>query len=216
MLCSHLLHDLHRKLVMIGSNIRCGINRCQLMLRGRNLIMLGLCKDAELPELLVEILHISGYTGLDDTKIMVIHLLSLGRLRAKERASGVYEIFSFVIHFSVNKEIFLLGTDRACNTLYGIVSEKLQNTESLHVECLHRTKQWSLLIKSLATIGAECCRNTQRLSLDKCVRGRIPSSIASCLKGSAKSSRGERRCIGLTLDQLLARKFHNDSAIGSR
>ena len=216
MLCSHLLHDLHRKLVVVGCNIGGRIDRCQLMLCGCDLVMLSLCKDTKLPQLLIEILHISSYTGLDNTKIMVIHFLPLGRLCTKERAPGVYEIFPLVIHFSVNKEIFLLGTDRACNTLYGIVSKKLQNTESLHVECLHRTKQWSLLIKSLATIGAECCRNAQRLSLDKCVRGRIPSSIASCLKGSAKSSRGERRCIGLTLDQLLARKFHNDSAIGSR
>ena len=216
MLCGNLLHNLHRKLVMIGSNIRCGINGCQLMLCGCDLVMLGLCKNTKLPQLLIEILHISSYTGLDNTKIMVIHLLSLGRLRTKESTSRIYKVLSFVIHFSVNEEVFLLRTDRACNTLYGIVSKKLQNTESLHVECLHRTKQWSLLIKSLATIGAESCRNAQRLSLDKCVRGRIPSSIASCLKGSAKSSRGERRCIGLTLDQLLARKFHNDSAIGSR
>ena len=50
MLISDPLHCLHDKLVMVNRNVRCLIDRGQLMLCGRNLIMLRLCRHAELPQ----------------------------------------------------------------------------------------------------------------------------------------------------------------------
>ena len=74
-----LLHDLHHKLVLIGRDIGCRVDGCELVLSGCNLIVLGLCKDSEFPEFFVEVVHKGLYSGLDDSEVMVIHFLTLGR-----------------------------------------------------------------------------------------------------------------------------------------
>ena len=137
------------------------------MLRGSDLVMLCFSKNTELPKLLVQVLHICGNTRLDDTEIMIIHLLSLRRLCTEKGASRINEIFSLVVHFPVNKEIFLFGTYAACNTLDRIVSKKFQDTECLYVECFHRTKQRRFFIECFSSVGAERSRNTKCLALNK-------------------------------------------------
>ena len=57
------LHEFHRKLVLIAGRIGIRVDRCHLMLGGRNLIVLGLGENADAPELLVEIRHKGGHTG---------------------------------------------------------------------------------------------------------------------------------------------------------
>ena len=54
--------------------------------------MLGLCEDAELPELLVELLHVSRYSGLDGAEVVVVELLTLGSLGAEEGPAGELEV----------------------------------------------------------------------------------------------------------------------------
>ena len=78
-----LLHELHRYLIMVGGDIGRGVYRRELMLRGSNLVVLGLCKNAELPELLVELLHERRDAGLYCAVVVVVQLLTLGRHHAE-------------------------------------------------------------------------------------------------------------------------------------
>ena len=48
-----LLHDLHGELVVVGGDVRGGEDGRELVLRGGDLVVLGLGKHAELPQLLV-------------------------------------------------------------------------------------------------------------------------------------------------------------------
>ena len=107
------------------------------MLSGSNLVMLRFCKNSDFPKLLVEVFHVFGNAGLDCTEVMVVKLLTLGRACAEKSSACVNEVFTLVIHLFVNKEVFLLG---AYGGLYGLdvlVSEQLQNTQRLAVDCLH-------------------------------------------------------------------------------
>ena len=49
------------------------------MLCGSCLVVLCLGINAEFPELLVKLMHEGGYSFLDGTEIMVVHLLTLWR-----------------------------------------------------------------------------------------------------------------------------------------
>ena len=50
---SHLLHDLHGQLVVIGGDICGGVDGRQLMLGRGNLVVLGLSQNAQLPKFFV-------------------------------------------------------------------------------------------------------------------------------------------------------------------
>ena len=78
------------------------------MLSGSNFVMLCLSKDTELPEFLVKIVHELLNLGLDNTKVMVIHLLALRSLSAEECSACVLDVRTLVIHFLCDEEVLLL------------------------------------------------------------------------------------------------------------
>ena len=200
----NLLHNLHRKLVVVGCDIGGRIDRCQLVLSWSNLVVFRLCQDTQLPELVIEFLHKGGNSWLDDTKVMVIHFLSLWRLCTEQGTSGKTKVGTLIVHFFCDKEIFLLGSDRTGYSLYAVVAEQFEDTECLLVKSLHRTQKRSLLVKGMTAVGAECSRNTQGLTLNKRVRRGIPCGITSCLKSGTKTAAGERRGVRLTLDEFFS------------
>ncbi len=163
----YLLHNFHCQLVVVGCDIGRCVYRRKLVLSGSNLVMLGFRKHAELPQLLVEISHICGDARLYDAEIMVVKLLSLRRLCAEKRSSAENKVVTFFIHFLVNKEVFLFGTDGGADALYIGVSEKAENSQRLLVQCLHRAEQGSFLVERFAPVGAERRGNTKRFVLYK-------------------------------------------------
>ncbi len=92
MLVGNPLHRLHHKLVVVNRNVCRLINRGKLMLCRRNLVVLCLCRNAQLPQFLVQILHVRADTLLDDAKVMVFHLLSLRGRCAEQRASRKHQV----------------------------------------------------------------------------------------------------------------------------
>ena len=94
------------------------------MLRGGDLIVLGLGQNAELPEFLVQILHERGHARLDGAEIMVVQLLPLRRLRAEERAARVEQVLALIVKRLVDEEIFLLRADRGAHSPDGSVWPK--------------------------------------------------------------------------------------------
>ena len=93
----YLLHDLHRDLVLIAGCIGITVNGRHFMLGRRHLIVLGLGEDAQLPQLVVEILHKGGDSGTDRAKIVILQLLSSGRFGAKKRPAGHDQIFALLV-----------------------------------------------------------------------------------------------------------------------
>ena len=129
----NLLHDLHGQLVVVGSNIGSGINGSQFVLCRSYLVMLRLCQDTQLPQFLVQILHKCRDSGFDNTKVVVIHFLPLGRLGTKQGPAGVDQILALLIQFFGYQEVFLLGTYGGANTLCIRVAKELQDPHSLTV-----------------------------------------------------------------------------------
>ena len=211
--CCDFLHDLHGQLVVIRSDICRCINRSKLVLSRCYLVVLCLGEDAELPELIVQVLHESSYAGLDYAEIVVVKLLTFGRLCTEQCAAGVLEVRTLLIHLCRNQEIFLLGTDGGDDTFCRFIAEKTQNSESLLAEDLHGAKQRSLLVQRMSAVGAECRGDAERPAFDEGVGGRIPGRVSSRLEGSAESARGEGGGVGFALDQFLAGKFHDDAAV---
>ena len=114
--------------------------------------MFRLCQDTYLPEFIIKFFHKCGNLRFDNAKIMIIHFLSLRRLCAKQGSTCKAKIRTFFVHFPSNKEVFLLRTDRAGNSLYTVIAEQSEYTNSLLVKCFHRTKQRSFLVKSMSII----------------------------------------------------------------
>ena len=209
------MHYLHRKLVVVGGDVGRGIDWRKLVLRRSNLVVFRLGKNAELPQFFVEVLHICRYPRLNHTEVVVFHLLSLRRLGTEERSARKYEVLARIKHCLVYKEVFLFGAYRSSNALDVGIAEESKHSQSLLVEGFHRTEQRRLFVKRLAAVGAKRGRNTQGLALDKSVRSRVPSRIASRLKSSSDTARRKPRIVRLTLDEFLARKLHYYSAVGS-
>ena len=132
-----LLHHLHGELIVVGRLVCHTVDGCKLVLRGRGLVVLGLCEHAELPQLLVELGHERLDSRLYRAEIVVVKLLTLECAGAVERSAGKDKIGTSVVHFLVDEEVFLLGSCRgeyAC----GIRSEQTDNAQSLSAERLHR------------------------------------------------------------------------------
>ena len=209
-----LFHDLHRQLVVVGGDVCGAEDRRQLVLCGCDLVVLGLGQHAQLPQFFVQFLHISRHAGLDRAEVMIVQLLTLGRLCAEERAAGVDQIATLFINGFVNQEILLLRADGRDHALGSGVAEELQDAHRLIGKLLHRAQQRGLFVQRLAAVGTEGRGNAQRAVLDKGVGGGIPGSVAAGFKGRAQTTAGEGRSVRLALDQLLAGELHDHAAVG--
>ena len=118
---------------------------------------------------------------------------------------------AFVIFFS-DEEILLLGADRS-DDLVAIFAEEAQHALCLRVDHAHGTQKRRLLVERFAGVGAECSGDAEHFVLDEGRTGGIPRGIATCFEGGAKAAVREARGIGLSLDELFARKGHDGRAI---
>ena len=166
--------------------------------------------------MLVQISHIGGNTRLDRAEVMVVHLLSFGRLGSKQGTASETQIPALRIHLGVYQEVLLLRPHRGVDILSFGVTEQPQNTQCLFVQGFHRPQQGSFLIQCFTTVGAECSGNTQALFLDKGIGCGVPSGVASGLKCCPQAAGGERRGIRFTADKFLSRELHDDPSVRGR
>ena len=188
MLLRDLFHDLHRELILVVGGVCVGIDRRHLVLGRGDLIVLGLGQNAELPELLVQLLHIRRNARADGAEIMVVQLLPLGRLRAEERSSAQAQILALEIQRLVDQEIFLLRSDLSEDLLRFFIAEQAQDAHRLAAHRVDGAQQRRLLIQRLAGVGAEDRRDAEAAVLDKRECGGVPRAVASCLKGRAQTA----------------------------
>ena len=79
---------------MVGSDIGSAEDGRELVLGGRYFVVLSLSADAESPELLVKIFHISVYAGLDSAEVVVFKLLTLRCGCTEKRSACKDKVFS--------------------------------------------------------------------------------------------------------------------------
>ena len=79
MLTCHPFQCLHDNMVMVDSHVRFRVDRRKFMLRRRHFIVLRLGSHADLPQLLIHILHEPCDSLADRSEIMIVQFLSLRR-----------------------------------------------------------------------------------------------------------------------------------------
>ena len=184
----HLLHHFHGKLIMVCSYIRSSKNGCKLVLCRSRLVMLCLSKNTKLPKLLIKVMHKVHNTRLNASVIMVVQLLSLGRLSSEKSSACENKVGTLMICILFHKEIFLFGADCSTYVFNVFMTEKLHDTCRLFINGFHTAKKRCLLVKCFATVGTKCSGNTKCIILDKGIARRVPRSISACFKGSTKSA----------------------------
>ena len=212
MLCRHPLHDFHGELVVVGGQVGGGEHGSQLMLARRGLVVFRLGGHAQLPQLLIHLLHERLYPGLQVAKVMVIQFLALGRTRAEQSAAGIDQILALVIQIPVDEEIFLLRPNCRRDLFHVDVSQQPQHALGLPVDRLAGAQQRRFLIQRVAAVAAKRGGNAQGAVLDKGVAGGVPGGVAPGLEGRPQSARGEGRSVRLATHQLLAAKLHDGPA----
>ena len=158
-------------------------------------------------------MHKGCHAGLDRSIVMVVQLLSLGRLSTKEGASAQPQVKTLTVILLVDKEVLLLGAHLCRYMLRLRVAEEPQDTHTLTIQSADRTQQRRFLIQRLTGVGAEDGGDIEGLVLDEGVRGGIPRGVASCLKGGAQAAGGEGGGVSLTAAQFLAGELHQNVAL---
>ena len=198
---------------MVGGGVRRGIDAGKLVLRGGDLVMLGFRRNAELPQLLVQLVHKRRHAGLDRTEIMVVQLLPLGRAGAEQRPSRINQVGTALINAAVNEKVFLLRADVRAHRSGLRVAEEAENAQRLNADRVHAAQKRRFLVDRLAAVGGEHRRDAENAVLYKRIARRVPRGIAPRLKRGAKSAGGKARRIRLTVDQLSAGKLRQRPAV---
>ena len=180
---SESFHKLHSEKVLVNCDIGGRENGSKLVLCGSRLVMLGLRADTELPKLTVKLCHKCVYLFGKNAEIVVVKLLTLNCGRTEKGSSAIEEVAASLEITLVDKEILLLCADGGIYSRRCIVAEEAKNTKALVVYGVHRAKKGRFGIKRLARIGAECGGYVKRAVLYECVGSRVPSGVASRLKG---------------------------------
>ena len=214
---SHLLHGLHHQLVVVHGNVGRLVDRRQLMLGRGHLVVLGPGRDAQLPQLHVQILHIRAHPLADGAEIVILQLLSLGCRRAEQGAPREDQVFPLQIPLSVHQEILLLRPNAGHHLGGARVAEQPDDAQRLLADCLHGTEQRCLLIQGLPRVGAECGGDAENDSrgvfFQKCRGSDVPGGVAPGFEGGPKPAGREGGSVRLAFDQLLARKLHDHLAV---
>ena len=182
MIASHALHQRHEQHVMVDSQITLLEDRSQLELVGCNLVVTCLTRNSQLQCLNLKILHKGLNTIRYGSEIMVVHLLVLGTLVSHQRTTGHNQVGTCRIQALVDQKILLFPTKINLH-LFHIIVEVLAYLGSSLVDGMQRTKQWSLIVESLTSVGDEDSRDTKCIIDDEYRRCRIPGRIASSLEG---------------------------------
>ena len=209
----------HHQHVVVGREVQLLELRRELELGRSDLVVTGLRRDAELPELLLDVVHEREDAIRNRAEVVIFELLALGGRSAEKRAAGEDEVRALLPVLLVDEEVFLLGAERATGVGLFLAEELHETLEGL-VEGLHRTEKRCLLVERFTRISTERRRDAERravaVTLDEGGGGRIPGGVAAGLERGADAARREGRGVRLADDQVLARKRHDWLAILSR
>ena len=205
-------HLLHGEQVLVNGAVRVREDGSQLVLGGCHLVVLRLGGDAELPQLLVKLLHELVHRGADGAEVVLFQLLAFARRRAEERAAREHQVLAARVVFLWNQEELLFIADGGHHAL-GRFAEQGEHALRLLVDGVHGAQKRGLLVEGLARVAAERRRDAQHLVLHEGVARRVPCGVTARLEGGAQAAVWEARRVGLALNELLAREAHNGAAV---
>ena len=206
-------HDLHGELIVVAGGVGVCIDGGHLVLSGGRLIVLGLAVNTQGPEVFVQVLHEGCYPGADGAVIVVVQLLTAGRLGTEEGAAGHPQVLPLVVHLLIHQEVLLLRADTGRDLAGLRVSEQPQDPDGLAAHIFHGPQQGGLFVQGVASVGAEDGGDAEGALLDKGKGGGVPSGVATGLKGGPQAAGGEGGGIRLAPNQILAGKLQNDPAM---
>ena len=184
---------------------------------GRDLVVAGLDRHAELGQLLLGLEHAREHALGDRPEVVVVELLALRRLGAEQRAAGGHEVRALEVVLLVDQEVLLLGADRREHVRHGRVAEQRQRADGAARQRVHRAQQRDLLVERLAGPRRERGRDAEQRAVrvleEERRRRRIPRGVAARLERRADAAGRERRRVGLALDQLLAGELGDRVAV---
>ena len=215
MAAGDLVHDRHQQLVVVVGQVGLLVDRSQLELIGRHLVMSRLDGNAQFQALVLEILHEGHHTGRYGPEIVILELLVLGRLVPHQRAAGQHQVGAHGPQALVHEEILLLPTQIGEDLLHVLV-EVVAHLRGSLVHGGQRAQQRHLVVERLTRIGDEDGGDTERRIDDEGRRSGIPGRIAARLERIADTAVGERRGVGLLLHEQLARKLLEHPAAAIR
>ncbi len=184
----------------------------KLVLGGGDLVVLGLCGDAQLPQLVVDLLHEGVDGGTDGAEVVLLELLALCGRAAKEGAAGEDEVGTCLVVLLLDQEVLLLGATRG-DDAPGLLAKELEHALCLLLKGDLGAQERGLLVQGLAGVGDECRGDAEDLVLDEGGAHGVPDGVAACLEGGAQAAGGEGGGVGLALDELLAREGHQHGAV---
>ena len=212
----HIFHDLHGQLVVVAGGVGVGVDGGQLVLGRGHLVVLGLGQNAELPQLMLQVLHVLRHPGLDGAEVVVLQLLALGGFGAEEGPAGEEQVLPPLADALVDEEILLLRTHLADDPLDigAAVAKELHDPHRLAADLIHGAEEGRLFVQGLAAVGAENGGDAQASVLDEGKGFGVPGGVAPGLEGGPQAAGGEGGGVGLAPDQLLAAELHDGLAAG--
>ena len=92
--------------------------------------MLGLCRDAQLPELVIKLFHkvVDGWTN--SAKVVLVKFLTLAWFATKEGTTTQNKVRTLLKVFLFDKEVLLLRAN-VCNNARRLLSKECKNTLGL-------------------------------------------------------------------------------------
>ena len=119
------LEGRHQQLLVVGGHVGPLEHRRDLELAGRDLVVPGLGRDAELEQLALGVHHEAEHPLGDGAEVVVVELLALRRLGAEQRAAGVEQVGPGQEEVPVDQEVLLLGAAEGHHVLRVVVAEQL-------------------------------------------------------------------------------------------
>ena len=176
---------------------------------GRDLVVAGLDRHAELGQLALGVEHEREHALGDRAEVVVVELVALGRLGAEERAARRDEVGALEVVLLVDQEVLLLGADRR-EDRRGLASSPSRRSARIADarQRVHRAQQRDLVVQRLAGPRRERGRDAEQRAVgvleDEGRRRRVPRGVAAGLERRADAAGRERRRVRLALDELLA------------
>jgi len=211
------LEDLHDEMVAVRPDIGLGVDRHDLELVRRHLVVARLGRDPHLVEFGLGVLHEGQHPLLDGAEIVVLKLLPLGRPRADEGAAGDAQVRTQIVESLVDEKILLLRADGGDHPAGAHYPKEGENLLCGAVDGLHRPQQRRLFVEGLAGIADEDRWNAEDPAAgpfhdEGRTRG-VPHGVAARFKSRTHAAAGEGRGVRFALDELLAAEALDDAAI---
>ena len=203
----HVLHHLHRQLLVVAADVRVLEHRRDLVLRRRDLVVARLDRHAELGQLLLGLEHAREHALGDRAEVVVVELVALRRLGAEQRAAGRDQVGALEVEALVDQEVLLLGADRREHARGG----RCRRTASARAarvagQRVHRAQQRDLVVERLAGPRGERGRDAERRAV------RVLEDERRATSGPTPCSRAPRTSPGCRRSGTTTRRARPGSA----